>query len=769
MAAEHAVRDVSGVRVTALSMPLEGRRDLALALLWSLPREDVIALNKRITSLLHKDIVGSLPPELALHVMANLSLKDLAACTLVSRTWAKLCADQALWARLCALHDPPITSSHPTWADVSLHRQILHLAQQPSSTSQNIDEGGNESGHDDADFSDPISGAGGMGGGGGLDPVDRSGGVRRRVWEWSSTSSQGLPLNFRTSTDPVSRGGMPSDIPDLAPFQDQPVESHLPLPTSSPSVNYKHLFIANHIIQRRFRSYPFSPRLQNAASSRQSLPRLPPRFRPRAIDAIGSLQAGGLPGHSEAIYSLELIHQRMSITMTQSDLTSDSDPSYGSLDSLARLTSMHGLGMAPPRTSLRDRMAKEPPVFSGREWLLSGSRDHTLRLWQLSAPRPRVVKVFHGGHTTSVLSHFVVRIPDKRGSDPASPSKLSEDVFEQLSPNKGKRVPSQRLMAVSGGGDGRICLWDVEHGDGTPEKVVEAHSSSVLCVRGDDEHVVSCSKDRTIQVFDIHTLKPVLLIGVDRSDDLHSGGVNAVGLSKDYVLSASGDRTIRVWCIKTGNLLASFEAHNRGIASITFDPSPIPPPNYRRRQTNSTYRGSIITGSSNATIKIFHLVSVPKDSEIELEPPLRELTFRDMLEVGEQPTLRDDLGSFEEGQNGEKLIIERGKRMWSDCVCSINPLQTEGMRCSNCMNRGHRDLVRSVFCTNGMVFSGSYDSTIKIWDRETAECIGDLSGAHVGRVFSVVADRTKVVSAGLDCRIVIWDFAQGIDTSFVCP
>ncbi len=81
----------------------------------------------------------------------------------------------------------------------------------------------------------------------------------------------------------------------------------------------------------------------------------------------------------------------------------------------------------------------------------------TLRLWQLSCPKPKVVKVFHSGHKVSVLSHFVVKPPAKDGKP-------------------------ERVVAVSGGSDGRIRLWDIQHGDEKPERTVQAHFDSVLCV-----------------------------------------------------------------------------------------------------------------------------------------------------------------------------------------------------------------------------------------------------------------------------------------------
>jgi WD40 repeat protein len=45
---------------------------------------------------------------------------------------------------------------------------------------------------------------------------------------------------------------------------------------------------------------------------------------------------------------------------------------------------------------------------------------------------------------------------------------------------------------------------------------------------------------------------------------------------------------------------------------------------------------------------------------------------------------------------------------------------------------------------NDFVVSGSYDETIKVWDRRTGALLGDLTGGHTGRVFGVVFDSTKV-------------------------
>lgn len=57
----------------------------------------------------------------------------------------------------------------------------------------------------------------------------------------------------------------------------------------------------------------------------------------------------------------------------------------------------------------------------------------------------------------------------------------------------------------------------------------------------------------------------------------------------------------------------------------------------------------------------------------------------------------------------------------------------------------------------------------QVWDRKSGKMLHDLSGSHLGRIFSVVGDKLRVVSSGLDCRINIWDFGEGLDTAFVQP
>ena len=87
--------------------------------------------------------------------------------------------------------------------------------------------------------------------------------------------------------------------------------------------------------------------------------------------------------------------------------------------------------------------------------LFTGSRDHTIRQWDLA--KGSVERVFQGVHDGSVLSLCV-----------------RDDYI------------------VSGGSDRKVVVWNLK--SGVAVKVIEDHSDSVLCVRSDETRLVSCSK-----------------------------------------------------------------------------------------------------------------------------------------------------------------------------------------------------------------------------------------------------------------------------------
>ncbi|KZV71619.1 WD40 repeat-like protein [Peniophora sp. CONT] len=270
-------------------------------------------------------------------------------------------------------------------------------------------------------------------------------------------------------------------------------------------------------------------------------------------------------------------------------------------------------------------------------------------------------------------------------------------------------------LLASAGSDGRTVIYDLA--SSRVLNVIQDHVDSVLCVRFDDKYLVSCSKDRSVRVYRLHpTLTPhQVLLG-------HRAAVNTIALSANHVISASGDKAVRIWDVESGKLLGEMENHHsRGIAAI-----------------DAAYP-AIVTGSSDQHIR---LVDVRNGTGWSTAAPF-EPTHPYVDEEDE-----DAPDSHAPGQ------------VCASCGAGANEDEPRP-------HASHTDLVRSVAMDADFVVSGSYDHRVKIWCRRTGRQLAELSGGHSARVFCVDFDATKVVSCGEDQNIVVWNFAHGLDTSFI--
>ncbi|KAG9226538.1 hypothetical protein CCMSSC00406_0005795 [Pleurotus cornucopiae] len=321
---------------------------------------------------------------------------------------------------------------------------------------------------------------------------------------------------------------------------------------------------------------------------------------------------------------------------------------------------------------------------SGKQVLFTGSRDRTVREWNLQTEM--VERVISGVHESSVLSICV-----------------------------------HNGFLASAGSDRRVAVWDL-----TRDRLVKAicdHDDSVLCVRFDDERLVSCSKDRTVRTYTFPELIPQFVLGA------HRAAVNAVSISKSLIVSASGDRSIRLWDTKTGALLQTFENHHsRGIASIDFKPP------------------FVLSGSSDKHLRFFDVTSL-KGWSTSPELHYEGNTAADAAPPLPLPTL---------DSNWINLMMCQA----CGCLNSVNTM--EGSTCdavglgASAVRAGpatassanscapHRDLVRSVALGEHFVLSGSYDLSIKVWDRNTGALVANLKGGHTGRIFCIGFDCAKV-------------------------
>lgn len=319
--------------------------------------------------------------------------------------------------------------------------------------------------------------------------------------------------------------------------------------------------------------------------------------------------------------------------------------------------------------------------YSGN-WLLSGSRDKTIAIWDLDTQRR--VRTLSGGHTGSVLC---LQFDEHQAED----------------------------IVVSGGSDSLVVVWRFSTGH-MIRKIVNAHKESVLNLRFDHRYLITCSKDHTIKIWnrrEVFLDDPIVPAVARRQLELgganlvaeysllvclegHKAAVNAIQVHQGQVVSASGDRTIRAWDINTGHCVRTYTGHTKGIACVQYD---------GRR---------IVSGSSDNTVRIFDAATSAEVARLTGHTALVrtvQARFGDMHDTDQdlEDAARAVDRAFHEAHNGRQAEHRhRGRGVGNagsskpDDVCALGAKIPPG----GGGNKWSR------------IVSGSYDETVIIWRKD---------------------------------------------------
>ena len=322
------------------------------------------------------------------------------------------------------------------------------------------------------------------------------------------------------------------------------------------------------------------------------------------------------------------------------------------------------------------------------EWLVSGSRDRTIRIWDLTTcrlrqPQQAILK----GHTASVLCLQFDASPEN-------------DII------------------VSGGSDSWVIIWRFSTGE-IIKKMDNAHSESVLNLRFDHRYIVTCSKDKTIKIWNRHaitsdsTIVPAYV--VHQFDDPmqgnkliqehtllttltgHGAAVNAVMIHNDTIVSASGDRTIRAWNIQTGKCEKNYLGHTKGIACVQYD---------GRR---------IISGSSDNTVRIF---DADRQVEVACLTGHSNLVRTVQARFGDLETVTDE-ELYNESQRADQDFYNALDDGMQPAAVSRQAVRNAGSsRPEHMLSTGAKIPPGGGGSRWAKIVSGSYDETIIIWKKD---------------------------------------------------
>ena len=159
------------------------------------------------------------------------------------------------------------------------------------------------------------------------------------------------------------------------------------------------------------------------------------------------------------------------------------------------------------------------------EFLLSGSDDKTVKLWDVGTLKFRASYL---GHNNWVRT-----------------ARLSPDTS----------------LIASGGEDAKVILWETEKKKALKE--FNDHEKRINDVRFYEECIVSCSDDATIQFHDVRSSKLVQLY------NSHGDSVRQLSLFDKYMVSVADDAEIRIWDTRKGLPLYTLYSHKGPINCCT--------------------------------------------------------------------------------------------------------------------------------------------------------------------------------------------------------
>ncbi|KAI8891784.1 WD40-repeat-containing domain protein, partial [Globomyces pollinis-pini] len=177
----------------------------------------------------------------------------------------------------------------------------------------------------------------------------------------------------------------------------------------------------------------------------------------------------------------------------------------------------------------------------------------------------------------------------------------------------------------------------------------------------------------------------------------HEGGVWALQYWQNILVSGSTDRTVRVWNMDTGRCTHVFDGHTSTVRCLLIM---IPTLN----ESNGKMEPSIpliVTGSRDATLRVWKL---PDPNS-------------------------DDTWTPEDGTNPYFLHLLSG----------------------------HTNSVRAIAGAGNTLVSGSYDTTVRVWNLLTGECSFVFQG-HREKVYSVgySPELNRAASGSMDSTVKVW-------------
>ncbi|KAG2108421.1 WD40 repeat-like protein [Suillus discolor] len=240
----------------------------------------------------------------------------------------------------------------------------------------------------------------------------------------------------------------------------------------------------------------------------------------------------------------------------------------------------------------------------------------------------------------------------------------------------------------------------------------------------------------------------------------HGDSVYCLDFDSRRIITGSRDRTIKVWCIRTGECLATFEAHLGSVLCLKFEKDfdakrSCSRRSFSRGPINSEEEegganedanegeeeeshGMMVSGSSDCTVRVWDLYAKHRGSGVRADV---------------RAILRGHSGGVLDLRMDENWIVSCSK----DALINVYSRSTLTL---HAVLRGHEGPVNAIGLEGGRVVSASGDGRMMLWDAASGRCERVFEGHERGLACIEFKD-DLILSGSNDCTIKLWRASTG--------
>ncbi len=356
------------------------------------------------------------------------------------------------------------------------------------------------------------------------------------------------------------------------------------------------------------------------------------------------------------------------------------------------------------------------------KYLASGSRDRTIRIWELATGKE--VRTLRG-HTARVSCvAYSPRQPllASAGYDgsvriwDAADGRLLRTLRGHAGPLNWLAFNPDGSRLVSGSLDGTVKIWDptLDH----DSRSLRLHARAALSVSfsPDGTRLAASGSAGMIRTFDADSGRPLQRLA-GHTDRVWNVEFSHTG---DRLVSAGKDTTARIWDARGGQELLRLQGHTKWVQYATFSPD----------------GRNVATASGDQTTKLWDMH-----------------TGRELFTLVGHTDRVNRVAFSPDGARLASGSSDKSVRIWD--AHSGQPLATL---------TGHTDEVTVVaFHSQGrLLASAGTDLIVRLWDTTTGQPTLTLEG-HMGDIMGLAfsPDGKRLASASLDQTVKVWDLTLG--------